>query len=351
MSGSRITKIILVGGGAEFAAVASEAGGRAFPEAAIVRVAALEQALGEEAGAGGEVLVLGDPSGEVLAAARGAMDGAGLPRWPVVVLGRAPEAAVAGSAYVVAREEWAAPLVARLFRAAIDGHALLRENARLRGDIGTFGHRIAHDLRTPLGGVLTTAEMLAEILAEHSPEDAALVRPIVDSAEGLVRTIDRMSVIAKALASNEPARRVDMGAVFWNAFQHLEGRILKAGAVLTHAQQWPAVNGHAGWLEVVWRNLLTNSLEHAGPAPWIEAGWTAAGGENRFWVRDAGRVPVEKRATLFLPFHQRSVAGAPHGLGLAMVERLVALDGGRCGFEETAGGGACFYFLLPAADA
>jgi K+-sensing histidine kinase KdpD len=36
-----------------------------------------------------------------------------------------------------------------------DESALERENARLRGDLLTIGSRISHDLRTPLGGIMT----------------------------------------------------------------------------------------------------------------------------------------------------------------------------------------------------
>jgi signal transduction histidine kinase len=46
------------------------------------------------------------------------------------------------------------------------------------GEMLTFGTRIRHDLRTPLGSVLTTAEMLREILGEDAPQDVPLIQPI-----------------------------------------------------------------------------------------------------------------------------------------------------------------------------
>src|SRR5262249_25927336 len=69
---------------------------------------------------------------------------------------------------------------------------------------------------------------------------------------------------------------------------------------------------------------------------------------HRFWVRDHGPdVPAEQRKLLFHPFHRLHELDSANGLGLSIVQRLVELQGGRCGYESAAGGGACFYFALP----
>ena len=41
---------------------------------------------------------------------------------------------------------------------------LLQENKRLRGDLLTVARRISHDLRTPLGAIVTTGEIVKEVL-------------------------------------------------------------------------------------------------------------------------------------------------------------------------------------------
>lgn len=339
--------LLCIGDEPAFATILQEAAKTAFPDSLVQPCTDFAAALATAQGsAAGQLLVLCDPAADIVAQARAALDPSGLPRWAVVILGHAPAGVDATSPDVVAREEWRDGLVARVLRSALAQHRLARENARFRGDLATFGFRIAHDLRTPLGGVMTTTEMLCEILGEVSPKHVAFTDPILESADGLVKLIERMSFVAKAVASREPAERVGMMLPFWNAFQRLEGALLTAGATLTHPSEWPSVQAHAAWLEFVWRQLIANALQHGGEGVTIEAGWTPVTGGYRFFVKDSGTVPPERRALLFHPFERLHEAGAPRGLGLAIVRRLVELDGGRCEFEAPAGGGSVFSFVL-----
>ncbi|HZL13619.1 MAG TPA: HAMP domain-containing sensor histidine kinase, partial [Verrucomicrobiae bacterium] len=80
----------------------------------------------------------------------------------------------------------------------------------------------------------------------------------------------------------------------------------------------------------------------------VELGWLAEKNKFRFWAGDnGGAIPPEKIAKLFQPFHSLHEPDAAHGLGLPIVQRLMELQGGDCGYERAAGGGR-FYFTLPA---
>jgi K+-sensing histidine kinase KdpD len=224
---------------------------------------------------------------------------------------------------------------------------LLRENGRLRGDLLTIVRRISHDLRTPLGGIITTSEMLKETLAENNPSSASLVTPILDSADGMSKLIERVNFVLKASATSYSKERVKMGETVFNALQRLESRILKSGALVAEPASWPEVNGVAPWLETVWWNLLANALQHGNPSR-IELGWRKDKNTFRFWMSDdGGGVPPGKIVKLFQPFHSLHEPDAPQGLGLSIMQRLVELQDGDCGYEPAPGGG-CFYFTLPA---
>jgi signal transduction histidine kinase len=229
---------------------------------------------------------------------------------------------------------------------------LLRENARLRGDLLTVAHRISHDLRTPLGGIITTSEMLKEMLAENAAPSVSLMAPILSSAEDMAKLVERVSFVLKASANPLPKKPVPMAEVVFRVLQRMESKILSKDAVPSLPATWPEVSGVFSWLEIVWGNLLANALEHGKTPLKIELGWREQVGEFYFWISNTGSgIPVERRKKMFQPFHSLHEPDATGGLGLSIVQRLVELQGGRCGYEMNAEGGPFFYFTLPVLEA
>jgi signal transduction histidine kinase len=337
--------LLFAGTDGAFVAAAREGARLAFPEARVRAVAEVGAALLSDPAPGPELLALADPAPAQLRAALDALDATRLPRWAVVVFGES-----AGLPFVetLARAEWDGSLAARAFRSAAAHYALRRENARLRGDLTTFGLRVPHDLRTPLGCILTSAESLQESVADGGAFDPAIIRPIVDSGADMVKLIQQIALLAKASGATTPAEAYNMGLVVWAAVERLESRILKREGAVVRPSTWPEMLGHPAWVEAIWWNLIENALRHAGPKPQIELGWRPDAAGSRFWVSDAGSgVAAEKRRSLFQPFHQLHEPSAVRGLGLPIVQRLVELEGGRCGFEPGAEGGSVFYFTLP----
>jgi signal transduction histidine kinase len=109
------------------------------------------------------------------------------------------------------------------------------------------------------------------------------------------------------------------------------------------------VQAVASWLEVVWGNLVSNALRHGKANARVELGWSQNEQEFRFWVSDDGDgVPLEKLGDLFQPFHLLHHTNARKGLGLSIVQRLLELQGGSCGYERPVAGGTTFFFTLPA---
>jgi K+-sensing histidine kinase KdpD len=274
-----------------------------------------------------------------------ATDATGLRRWAIVVLGTGP---VVEGVEIVSSEEWSEPLLARVFKSAVAQHQLLREKARLEGDLRTLAYRISHDLRTPLGGIVSAGEVLKEVLLEKDPSSAPLTQPIFHSTDELMKLIERVSFLLKASVNRPAKARLAMGEVVGAVLQRLEGRIIRKGASVSQPDDWPEVTGVASWLETVWWNLVANALQHAGGSPRIQMGWSRQNDEYRFWIRDGGGgVAAEKRQELFQPFNLLHLPNGTRGVGLSIVRRLVELQGGHCGYEFSSEDGSTFFFILP----
>src|ERR1700677_5288483 len=86
------------------------------------------------------------------------------------------------------------------------------EKERLRGDLLTLATRVSHDLRTPLGGILTATEVLREILAEKNLP-ITLTQSIFDSVDDLTHLIKQISFITRATADPLPKSSVRMNEV------------------------------------------------------------------------------------------------------------------------------------------
>jgi signal transduction histidine kinase len=220
------------------------------------------------------------------------------------------------------------------------------ENARLRGDLLTMASRVSHDLRTPLGGIMTATEVLREILAEKNLP-ITLTQSISDSVDDMTHLIKQISIISRATADPLPKGPVRMNEVIAFALQRVESRKLKKNAIIVDSDSWPQVNGVAKWLEEIWWNLLTNSLQHTTDNPRIELSWRKESSRHRFEICDnGGGVPEIIQKCLFRPFHTLHKPEGGKGFGLSIVQRLVELQGGNCGYEPRPGG-SCFFFSLP----
>lgn len=288
---------------------------------------------------GPEVLVLLDATAADFNAALAACDARGLPRWAVVPA--SPAEAAAGSV------QWEVPLLAHSLRSAVNLLGLRREIARLRGDLCTVGRRLTHDLRTPLNSISTANQALAEdaVATGSGQELHRSISAAVKEAGGMIERVGSVLLASARPLESEP---VDMEEAVWNARQRLDARLRAAGATIVGPANWPVVQGAPALLELVWVNLLANSVQHGGPAPRIELGWQHVGERTCFWLRDSGAgVPVGQQPRLFHPLDRLNELNAPRGYGLSLVQRLVELHGGSAGYDPQPLPGGTFSFTLP----
>jgi K+-sensing histidine kinase KdpD len=344
----KISLLLIAGDNERFIAVASDAAKAVFPGTLVRRAGSLTEALEMDVAAVPEIIAMSGATPADLESATQAQDALHLPRWAVVASG---DSAPVAFAEIVSEAGWKAGTLERVFRSVMELHLLRRERDRLLGDLLTIGTRIAHDLRSPLAGILAATEVLSELGPDGPDSGKALTQPITESTQELVDIIAQLTLLAKASSLQPEAKVFEMEYAVSRALLRIEVRAMREGAILLKPESWPNVRGDPSHSESIWRILLENALDHAGSRPKIEIGWAPTDEGYQFWIKDDGKgVPTESRSSLYQSFNRLHEPGAPRGLGLAIVERLVAIQGGRCGFESPADGGSFFYFTLPSAD-
>ncbi len=204
---------------------------------------------------------------------------------------------------------------------------------------------VSHDLRAPLASATMLLGLLRDRHADLTPEQVTEFLARADSAivKGLEFADD---LLEDARVGGEGRTPLDLPKLSRDAVS------LSALAPDTKVKIGPFPEGiwgrAAGMLQVL-ANLVANAGRHAAPGgdPAIHVWGEDLGKQAQLYVEDNGPgVPENRRSAIFKP----GVTGdtARTGLGLATVQRQLALDGGRVWVEtsETLGG-ARFVMNIP----
>ena len=211
--------------------------------------------------------------------------------------------------------------------------------------LGQLAAGIAHQLNTPLGSILLSAQMLED--TNDSPEDAEDLQRIVRQTVQC-RTIIK-GLLNYARASGSERSPQSLADIVHETIFLMEKNIKLANVeVKIDERDDVVIHGNRNELEQVFFNLLSNSLDamKEGGSISIVLEKTAEG-EGRVVFADTGPgIPRAERDKVFLPFFTTKEYGKGTGLGLAIVSRIVHEHGGHV--ELGAGeSGASFEMTFP----
>lgn len=107
--------------------------------------------------------------------------------------------------------------------------------------------------------------------------------------------------------------------------------------------------GNENLLHHVWDNLISNAIKFGPEGGTVAIGLSRSGGELCCTVSDNGPgIPEDATKHIFDKFYQADSSHREqgNGLGLALVKRIVALEGGTVGAENLPAGGCRFTVML-----
>ena len=213
----------------------------------------------------------------------------------------------------------------------------------------------SHELRTPLTSIRGYSEMLRRGAAE-SPSDAETARRRIEEESVRMSTlVDDMLLIAR-LDQGRPleSEPVNLQAIARDAVD--DARVVAPQRdIKLSADQPIVVTGDDTRLRQVVGNLVRNALVHTPASTPIEVAVTTEDSIARMTVSDHGPgLRADEMPRIFEPFYRadpsRSRDSGGAGLGLSIVNAVVAAHGGRVRVKETSGGGATFEVELPLAS-
>jgi signal transduction histidine kinase len=218
-------------------------------------------------------------------------------------------------------------------------------------DLDAFASRVAHDLKGSLGPTLlvlsairrepgVTERTLAQLdrLERSIGRTTALLDGLLDfSRAGARSAVGAKASVAEAVRDALALLRPLAEEARVSLVQRLEPDLEVATT--------PAV------LASVVQNLLRNGIVHMGASTERVVTLRAArepGELVSIQVEDTGQgMPEELLRRIFQPFQRAPASGPGHGLGLAIVRRLVTAHGGTVRARSRVGAGSVFEVRLP----
>ena len=231
------------------------------------------------------------------------------------------------------------------------------ELAQLNALKDQFLGMAAHDLRAPLGHIMSFSEFLLEDLATIIDESQLeFITIIHSSSEFMLALVNDLLDIARIesgkleldLQPTHLAALIERNA----ALNAVLANKKKIGIRFRQGQDLPEVMVDAERIEQVLNNLLSNAIKFSSPESVIEISLEQDGGRAIISVRDEGTGMTADECTgLFSPLGRRGKPGTggekSTGLGLAIVRKIVTEHKGEIRVESAPSHGTTFRVSLP----
>jgi PAS domain S-box-containing protein len=225
--------------------------------------------------------------------------------------------------------------------------------------LGHFLANVAHEFRTPLAALEASIELLLDQTPKLSQiELYELHTSLHLGILGLHTLVDNLleSANIEAQRFHISPRVSDLGNIIAEAVQTIQPLLSKYEQHLTVELpvDIPSVQADPRRTIQVLINLLSNASRYGPSEEEIILRVKADPQFARVEVIDRGPgIPPEHRANLFhrfvFPQSADSISPAGAGLGLSVVEAIVAAHGGQVGVDARSAGGSIFWFTLPIA--
>lgn len=208
----------------------------------------------------------------------------------------------------------------------------------------------AHELRTPLAGLMMQAQVARAATGEA--ERGRALDQMIAGCGRTARIVDQMLTLARlepdsALGAREA---FDLCAIAREVIADIAPRALQRGIDIEFAGE-PALHadGNGELLRIALRNLIDNAVRYSPDGKRVLVTVSRADGHGLVTVRDEGcGLSAEDLGKIGQRFYRVPGNAAPgSGLGLSIVRRIAELHGGALDLRGNSGGGLSAALDLP----
>jgi signal transduction histidine kinase len=216
--------------------------------------------------------------------------------------------------------------------------------------LGRLAAGVSHDLRNPLGAIFLHVDLLEEELRQPSAASAteiayalAQIKTQLARVDDLIQ--DYLALVRVAAIQQAPG---DLGRLVTQLAQEMVPALAAHGITLQleALDQLGMVGLHNHTLQRALLNLVQNAMEAMPPGGTLTLRGRRQGAAVSLDVRDTGvGIPPEQTTQIFEPLYTTKPGGT--GLGLYIVQEVVAAHGGQVTVQSVVGQGSTFTITLP----
>jgi PAS domain S-box-containing protein len=234
---------------------------------------------------------------------------------------------------------------------------LLRSLARekeLSALKSSFVSMVSHEFRTPLGIILSSAEILDDYLEQLPPEDRkAQLDSIRKNTRRMAELMEEVLVLSRFDAGKMDCKPcpLDLAVLLRRIVDELlsiTNRVCPIELSIPFGSNEAKVDERL--LRHILTNLISNAVKYSPAGEPVALIAAQAGRELVLRIEDRGiGIPEEDRQWLFNAFHRcRNVGDRPGtGLGLVIVKKCVELHGGKITITSKVNQGTTITVILP----
>ena len=215
-----------------------------------------------------------------------------------------------------------------------------------------FVSNVSHELKTPITVIQSNAEMLKleNLTKEQREECTEHILQSTRRLSSLITNILKLNKLDKQAITLLPQIYNLSEQLCECAIQYETIWESKGIDFIADIEDCVEVEADAELLSLVWNNLLSNAFKFTSSGGTVTMRQTSDLGSVMVSVSDTGcGMDEETRKHIFSRFYQGDTSHATegNGLGLALVKRVLELEGGTIHVETAPGVGSTFQVFIP----
>jgi signal transduction histidine kinase len=224
----------------------------------------------------------------------------------------------------------------------------LIQSEKLAG-IGTLASGIAHEINNPLGGIIGTAEIMIDEVAEN-PALYEYTKDIITYAQNAAEVIRDLTTYSRKKKTE--TLLVDVVELLRNSLKLTAlGLDMSGIEIRQDLQPVPDMEANRNELQQVFMNLIINAVQAMPEGGILSLSCKSDAGSLNILISDTGKgIENNHLDKIFNPFFTTKEPGKGTGLGVSISHRIIDTLGGRISVESRTGSGSEFLVQLPLSE-